>query len=48
MKKMIQKFSLTASKIERRHLQILMALVVLGLLVLGAGAPGVDGGGGGF
>lgn len=47
MKKMIQKFSLTASKIEGRHIQILMALVVLSLLVIGGGAPGVDAGGGG-
>jgi hypothetical protein len=48
MKKLIQKVSLTASKIDRRQIQLVMALVVLGLLVLGAGAPGVDGGSGGW
>ncbi len=48
MKKMIQKFSLTAGKVDRRHVQIFMALVVLSMLVLGAGAPGMDGGPGGW
>jgi len=48
MKKIIQKLSLSAGKIDRRHIQILIALVILSLLALGAGAPGVDGGGGGF
>jgi len=48
MKNLIQKLSLSANKIEKRHIQILMALVVLSLLVLGAGAPGVGSGGGGW
>ncbi len=48
MKKIIQKLSLSAGKIDRRHVQILLALVILSLLVLGAGAPGVDGGSGGW
>ena len=48
MKKLSQKFSLSASKIDRRHLQIFLTLLVLGMLVVGAGAPGVTGGGGGF
>jgi hypothetical protein len=48
MKKMIQKFSLTAGKVDRRHVQIFMALVVLSMLVLGAGAPGMNGGPGGW
>jgi hypothetical protein len=48
MKKMIQKLTLSASKIDRRHVQILLALVVLSFLVLGAGAPGVEGGSGGW
>ena len=48
MKKIIQKLSLSAGKIDRRHVQILLALVILSLLVLGAGAPGVGGGSGGW
>ena len=48
MKNLIQKLSLSASKIEKRHIQILMALVVLSLLVLGAGAPAMGGGSGGW
>ena len=48
MKNIIQKISLSASKIDRRHLQIFIALLVLSMLVLGAGAPGMDGGPGGF
>jgi hypothetical protein len=48
MKNLLQKFTLSAGKIEKRHIQVLMALVVLSLLVLGAGAPGMDGGSGGW
>ncbi len=48
MKNLIQKLSLSSARIDKRHLQILMALVVLSLLVLGAGAPGMSGGPGGF
>lgn len=48
MKKMIQKLTLSSGKIDRRHVQILLALVVLTMLVLGAGAPGMDGGTGGW
>lgn len=48
MKKLLTKVSLSAGKIDRRHIQIFLTLLVLALLVLGAGAPGVDGGGGGF
>lgn len=48
MKNIIQKLSLTTSKIDRRHLQILTAILVLSMLVLGAGAPGVGGGPGGW
>ena len=47
MKNIIQKLTLSAGKIDRRHLQILLALVTLSLLVIGAGAPGVTGGAGG-
>jgi len=48
MKKMIQKLTLSSVKIERRHVQILLALAILSMLVLGAGAPGMDGGSGGW
>lgn len=48
MKKTISKISLFSSKINRRQLQVVLALVTLALLVLGAGAPGMDGGVGGF
>jgi hypothetical protein len=48
MKKTISKISLFSSKISRRQLQVVLALVTLALLVLGAGAPGMDGGVGGF
>ena len=48
MKNLLQKLSLSSAKIEKRHIQVLMALVVLSLLVLGAGAPGCSSGGGGF
>ena len=48
MKKTFSKISLFSSKINRRQLQLVLALVTLALLVLGAGAPGVDGGTGGW
>ena len=48
MKNLVQKLSLSTAKIEKRHIQILISLVVLSLLALGAGAPGVGGGPGGF
>ena len=47
MKNLLQKLTLSAGKIEKHHIQVLMALVVLSLLVLGAGAPAMDGGVGG-
>ena len=48
MKKLTQKLSLSAIKIERRHIQVFLTLLILSMLVLGAGAPGVDGGVGGI
>lgn len=48
MKKITKKLYLSAGKINRRHIQVFLTLLVLSLLVLGAGAPGVDGGTGGF
>ena len=47
MKNLIQNLSFTLSKIDRRHLQLFLALLTLSLLVIGAGAPGMDGGAGG-
>ena len=48
MKKLTQKLSLSVAKIERRHIQVFMTLLILSMLVLGAGAPGVPGGSGGW
>jgi len=48
MKKLTQKLSLSVAKIERRHIQVFLTLLVLSMLVLGAGAPGVAGGSGGW
>ncbi len=48
MKSLIQKFSMSAGKINRRHLQIFLVLLTLSMLVLGAGAPGMSGGIGGW
>ena len=47
MKKTLSKISLLSSKINRRQVQIFLALITLALLALGAGAPGMDGGVGG-
>ena len=47
MNRIIQNLSLSFSKIDRRHIQLLLALVTLSLLVIGAGAPAVSGGSGG-
>ena len=47
MKRVIQELYLSAGKIDRRHVQILIATLILSLLVLGAGAPAIDGGAGG-
>ena len=48
MKKTLSRISLFSSKINRRKLQIFLALLTLALLALGAGAPGMDGGVGGI
>ncbi len=48
MNTLIQKFSLAAGKVNRRHIQIFLVLLTLSMLVLGAGAPGMSGGIGGF
>jgi len=47
MKRAIQELYLSAGKINRRHVQLLLAMVILSLLVLGAGAPAMEGGAGG-
>jgi hypothetical protein len=48
MNKTLSKISLLSGKINRRQVQIFLALITLALLALGAGAPGVDGGVGGI
>jgi len=48
MKSLIQKFSLSTGKINRRHVQTFLVLLTLSMLVLGAGAPGMAGGSGGW
>jgi hypothetical protein len=48
MKNLLEKLSSSARKLDKRHIQIFLALVTLSLLVLGAGAPGVGSGGGGW
>ncbi len=48
MKKLMNKLFPYAGKINQRHIQILLVLVTLTMLVLGAGAPGMTGGPGGF
>ncbi len=47
MENAIRTIQLTASKIDRRHIQLILALVALALFVLGAGAPGTGSGIGG-
>jgi hypothetical protein len=47
MKNFIQKLALSVGKIDRRHIQLLLALVILSLLAIGAGAPAMPGGPGG-
>ena len=46
MKNTIVQFSLSASKIQKQHIQLFFLLLAVAMLVLGAGAP-ADGGGAG-
>ena len=46
MKTIFAHFALSASKINRQHIQLLLAILALTMLVLGVGAP-TDGGGSG-
>ncbi len=46
MNKKFAPVAMLASKINRQHLQLLLALLALAMLVLGVGAPS-DGGGSG-
>ena len=48
MKKIFSRLFLAAGKINRRHLQTALIIFTLSLLVLGAGAPAMDGGSGGW
>jgi hypothetical protein len=43
MKKQFARLSLALSKINRQHIQLVLAVMALAMLVLGAGAPD-DGG----
>jgi len=45
MKNTFTRFSMLASKINRQHIQIVLAILALAMLVLGIGAP-ADGGAG--
>jgi hypothetical protein len=44
MKNIVAQFSLSASKIQKHHIQLFIFILTVALLVLGAGAP-ADGGG---
>ena len=48
MKKIISNLSQFSCKIDRRQVQTFLVLLTLALFVLGAGAPGCDGGAGGW
>jgi hypothetical protein len=48
MKKLFTQFGFAINKINRQHLQTVVALLALVLLVLGAGAPDDGGIGGGL
>ncbi len=48
MKHIIHNLTISASKLDRRHLQLLLLVLTLSLFVLGAGAPGAGGSPGGF
>jgi hypothetical protein len=45
MKNKLALFALSAQKINRQHVQLVLVIIALAMLVLGAGAP-TDGGGG--
>jgi hypothetical protein len=45
MKNKLALFAFSARKINRQHIQLILAVLALSMLVLGVGAP-VDGGGG--
>ncbi len=45
MKNKLTLLALSAQKINRQHIQLVLVLVSLVMLVLGAGAPIADGGG---
>ena len=44
MKNIAREIILSASKLDRRHIEFILLIVSLGLLVLSAGAPEVGGG----
>ena len=44
MKNTFARFSMLVSKVNRQHIQMVLAILALAMLVLGIGAP-LDGGG---
>lgn len=44
MKNTLSKFNISASRINKNHLQFVLMIIVLTMLVLGAGAPEIVGG----
>lgn len=47
MNNKITRFAIFASKFNRQHIQMLLAVAALAMLVLGVGAPSDGGGAGG-
>lgn len=45
MKNKLAQLSAISQKINRKHIQMILAILVLSMLVLGAGAPAISGGG---
>lgn len=44
MKNRLQEVTMLAGRIDSRKMRLIWLLLSLGLFVLGAGAPGIDGG----
>ena len=47
MKNKLAQLFAVSQKINRQHIQMILAILVLSMLVLGAGAPAISGGGNG-
>jgi len=46
MKNKLTQFFTISLKVNRTHVQMILAILALAMLVLGAGAPAIGGGGG--